>query len=492
MGKSQAKGSAARILFDWESTFKNQIPSGSRYPKQIGFSSFDVGKTVPLNQSTIIRGDRNPAAPFEGNTSVDGSITVALDYDGIGLWLKAMIGEPTTSGPSLGAEKKAAGSFVDVVDGVATVSEAPDTAWAVGDIISEASGGVSLFIYSITSTTVCTVRDLYGKNSISDITCASITFIKTPTFTHTFKVHPTNDLESFVCEEAIVDIDIPLYRLFEGLKVDSGSLNFNSSGDELLATMNVIGTNTKQTVDYNQGGTVAIVCGVATFNTVQTAVVGDILVLTDKTQYRISTKTSTTIFELSQMWDSGATDTSINVSSQTHAAIIGAAVDRVNDGRYDKGFQDNPDILSTDRFEMKDASIKFDGSTSEVFNAFTFEYGNVIDPDSFTIGGGGVRRYLPEGIAGVGGNFDALFEGVDITDIADAGTETSLQLDIEFSATRKITFDFAEVKVQESSARIPGPQGLRLNMDWQAYYSDSSDASAVKVILINGRPSYAN
>jgi len=477
----QAKGSASTVLFDWESSFKTQKASASRYPKSIGFANFDVNKSVPLNQSSIIRGNRNPAAPYEGNTSVEGTITVALDYKGIGLFLKALVGEPSSSSSS-GADIKAGSPEIDIVDGVATLTVV-QTAWTVGDIIETTTYATgTLYIYSITSTTVCTVRDAVGKDNIADIACETVDSIKTPTFTHTFKIDATADLDSFVCELANADIDIPLYRLYQGLKANSCSINFNASGDELLATINVMGSNMTQSDDVLTGaGTVAIVCGVATFSVSQVdALVGDFVVTADGSHYFLVAGSDTS-------WDMGTVravkDEDLNVSSNTPTALI-------RNGRYDGGATDTPYVLPTNRFEMKDASMKFGGSTSSVFNAFTLELGNAIDPDSYTIGGGGIRRYLPEGIAGVGGNFDALFEDVTITDVADAGSETSLQVDIEFSATRKITFDFAEVRVQESSASVSGPQGLRLNLDWQGYYSDHADASAVKVTLINDSPLY--
>lgn len=52
------------------------------------------------NSPKTLRGDRNPVVPWDGNRNVNGSIVVPVDYTAFWYWLKAMFGDPATTGGS--------------------------------------------------------------------------------------------------------------------------------------------------------------------------------------------------------------------------------------------------------------------------------------------------------------------------------------------------------------------------------------------------------
>ena len=93
---SRAKGINAKLALAYETAY-GQTPAPA------------VGYLMPFNQSkiavkqnlidsTVIRGRRDQVQPALGNTDVAGSVVVPVDQVGFGFWLRAMFGNPTTTG----------------------------------------------------------------------------------------------------------------------------------------------------------------------------------------------------------------------------------------------------------------------------------------------------------------------------------------------------------------------------------------------------------
>ncbi len=93
---SRAKGYSSKLALAYESTY-GQTPASP------------VGYTMPFNQSKInisqnlidsstICGYRDKMQTSIGNIDVSGNIVVPVDQIGIGFWLRAMFGNPTTTG----------------------------------------------------------------------------------------------------------------------------------------------------------------------------------------------------------------------------------------------------------------------------------------------------------------------------------------------------------------------------------------------------------
>jgi len=62
------------------------------------FNQSQLSINQNLINSTTIRGRRDQIQPAIGNTDVSGSIVVPIDQTGTGFWLRAMFGNPTTTG----------------------------------------------------------------------------------------------------------------------------------------------------------------------------------------------------------------------------------------------------------------------------------------------------------------------------------------------------------------------------------------------------------
>lgn len=93
---SRAKGINSKLALAYETAY-GQTPTLS------------VGFNMPINQSkiaikqnlidsTTIRGRRDQLQPAIGTTDVSGSVIVPIDQVGFGYWLRAMFGNPTTTG----------------------------------------------------------------------------------------------------------------------------------------------------------------------------------------------------------------------------------------------------------------------------------------------------------------------------------------------------------------------------------------------------------
>ena len=90
----QATGAKSKLVIGFESAFGILATTGYNMP----FNSSGVKGQRNQTTPSTIRGNLNPMEPFDGNTSVAGQIVVPVDSIAFWYWLKAMFGDPTTSG----------------------------------------------------------------------------------------------------------------------------------------------------------------------------------------------------------------------------------------------------------------------------------------------------------------------------------------------------------------------------------------------------------
>jgi hypothetical protein len=93
---SRAKGYNSQLVLGYETTYGNTPTSSKAYNMPFNQSKIDVKQN--LIESSTIRGRRDKEQPAVGNIDVSGSVVVPLDQRGIGFWLAAMFGSPTTIG----------------------------------------------------------------------------------------------------------------------------------------------------------------------------------------------------------------------------------------------------------------------------------------------------------------------------------------------------------------------------------------------------------
>lgn len=94
MGKF-AKGVKSKIKFIFE--LSEGVAPSSPTAHVIPFNSSSLGSTTNMTDAETITGRRDAAKPIMGNHDVNGSITVPLDTNILGLFFTAGFGQPTTT-----------------------------------------------------------------------------------------------------------------------------------------------------------------------------------------------------------------------------------------------------------------------------------------------------------------------------------------------------------------------------------------------------------
>jgi hypothetical protein len=102
------------------------------------------------------------------------------------------------------------------------------------------------------------------------------------------------------------------------------------------------------------------------------------------------------------------------------------------------------------------------------------------------IGGQGRVGAINEGIVGVSGSLTTIFEDVTLYNKALNATESSLKLTLSGGASSILEFEMEEVQYGVASPPIEGPQGLLVKLNYQAYYTNAGEASAIVARLTNG------
>lgn len=91
---SRAYGWNAQLLIAEESEYGVMPDTGYR---QIPFISLSLDSEQNLLSSNVLGLGRDPTQPFQDVINVDGDMAVPVDVRNIGVWLKAIFGEPTTT-----------------------------------------------------------------------------------------------------------------------------------------------------------------------------------------------------------------------------------------------------------------------------------------------------------------------------------------------------------------------------------------------------------
>lgn len=93
---TQAQGYRGQLVMDFEAEFGKtpDTPNGLRMPIQRS----NIQSKQNSQDDQTIRNRRDPAMPSEGNIDVSGQVVVPVDMIAFGYWLKAIFGNPETTG----------------------------------------------------------------------------------------------------------------------------------------------------------------------------------------------------------------------------------------------------------------------------------------------------------------------------------------------------------------------------------------------------------
>jgi hypothetical protein len=92
---ARAYGSRAQMNVAFESVYGTAPASGYR---TMPFASHGLGAMQPLLDNELLGFGRDPLAPIKDAVTADGRISVPIDVENLGVWLKGAFGAPVTTG----------------------------------------------------------------------------------------------------------------------------------------------------------------------------------------------------------------------------------------------------------------------------------------------------------------------------------------------------------------------------------------------------------
>lgn len=99
---ARAQGARAQLALAFESTYGT--PPGSGFTR-VPFASSTLSAAQSLLSSELLGYGRDPLAPIKDSVTVDGAVTIPIDAEAFGFWLKGAFGaaHSTSSGRAAGS-----------------------------------------------------------------------------------------------------------------------------------------------------------------------------------------------------------------------------------------------------------------------------------------------------------------------------------------------------------------------------------------------------
>jgi hypothetical protein len=192
-------------------------------------------------------------------------------------------------------------------------------------------------------------------------------------------------------------------------------------------------------------------------------------------------------------WYNGCRISSFKLSAKAEGMIncsvgIMGAKETVGTSAYDATLTD----LGHTPFDGFEAAITEGGSAIAIITEMDFTLENNLDGSIYVIDGTGQRASLPAGTAKVTGIIKALFDSVTLYTKATGHTESSLSIAFTKGAgtgasagNEKLTFSLDELIYKPNAPVVTGPQGVMVELPFEAYYNDDADASALRAVLLS-------
>lgn len=421
---ARAVGSRAQTALAFESTYGTAPGSGYIL---MPFVKVDLAAEQALVESDLLGLGRDPQAPVRDAVDVTGTMEIPVDLNGMGYWLKGLLGSPTTVG-AVAASGAISFSAQPAVNSTVTINGTVFTFVASGATGNQSNiggslsatltslatvlnasviSGVAAATYGSTATTLTVVHDTLGLTGNSFTLAASTSPVSNGTVSgatltggansHTF-VSGGYTLPSFAIETQ--NPEVPYFEMFSGIVL--GSLAFNIARKGLVtATAKFVGQGSAPATSTGAGSPTALT--VSRF---------------------------------------GAFNGAIKRNGTNLGGIVSA------DLTYDNNL---------DAIEVIRADGKIDG----------------VDPT----------------IASLKGSLVARFADTTLLDQAVAGTDCSLDFSWTASPSASLTLTAHSAWLPRPKRPIDGPAGLQVSFDWIGAKA-TSPARMFTAVLINQVASY--
>ena len=165
-------------------------------------------------------------------------------------------------------------------------------------------------------------------------------------------------------------------------------------------------------------------------------------------------------------------------------------------GSGNVSFDPTPTDRSHTPFDGFECTITEGGVALAIGSEINFSIENGLDGNNYVIDGTGERYSLPEGLVKVTGNIKCLFDSVAMYNKAVAHSESSLQVTLTkgtgagTAGNEKTIFYFDELIYKPAAPVVEGPTGLFVSLDFEAYYGDDADASALRIACMDSWATY--
>ena len=158
-------------------------------------------------------------------------------------------------------------------------------------------------------------------------------------------------------------------------------------------------------------------------------------------------------------------------------------------------FDGSPTTPSLAPVDNMDGSVDEGGATSSIITraSLNIDFGIDKRPDIIPIANAGVRSDLPVGSMGISGTVTALFDddGYTLLGKGIAGTESSLLVTFTGASNSIVEYEVQELEFSRDGLEIPSPEGLLVNMNFEAFYDNGSEASGIVWRVTNDVSAYA-
>lgn len=164
----------------------------------------------------------------------------------------------------------------------------------------------------------------------------------------------------------------------------------------------------------------------------------------------------------------------------------------VGSSSFDSGTPTDNGSRTFDGLGIAAADILEGGvAIATVTNVGNITLDNALDGDTFVVGGGGSRSAINPGVYKVSGSLTAMFDSVTLYNKAKNLTESSLDITLKrgtgagTDGNEFLQVVIPELNFKPSAPAIEGPKGVVATYDFEGYYDNGADATAMKIIIKN-------
>lgn len=290
-------------------------------------------------------------------------------------------------------------------------------------------------------------------------------------YTHTITVGST--LPSFIFEKGFTDIS--KYLLYLGCKINKFTLSAKSEGFQDV-TIELSGAYEAQNLAYDTETATFTVGKTLTGGTSSATGLIKGLVDAGTTGNLILINDTGTFQNDETVADNNSSPGSATSNGTLGGAALDASITDLGHSPFD-GF-----TIST---------VQEGGSDIAYVTTIDLSIENNLDTSNFVIGGGGIRRSVPEGKIKISGTMTCLFESMSHYIKAMRSTESSLKIIYSHgtgagtAGNEYLEFYIPELYFSKETPVIEGSGGILYKGPFEAFYHDDVGESAIKITLKN-------